>query len=94
MPIWVPAGCPSMKASAASCATANRFGSTSVAHMLRETSSARMMEVRFKGTSIAATGRAMAVVRLATPDRKSAKGRCRRQRECFGSASRMIERLE
>ena len=73
-----------MKVSAASCATVSRFGSMSVAHMLRETSSARMMEVRFSGTSIAATGRAMAMVRLATPDRKRAKGRWRRQRDCFG----------
>ena len=51
-PMRTSFGCFSTKLRAASCATASRFGCTSVEHIERETSSARMIEVRAYGTSL------------------------------------------
>ena len=66
----------------------------SVEHMLRETSMARMMVVWPVGTLTMATGRLKATTRLASASRNRANGRCRRQRDCCGSASRTSARLE
>jgi len=94
MPICVPCGWSSMKASAACWATARRFGSTSVEHMLRETSIAKMIVVRFMGTVSSRAGRAMPRSNPASPETNRAKGRCRRQRVYLGMAARTRARLE
>ena len=65
----------------------------SVAHMLREISSARMIVVRLSGTSTCANGRASAIIRLASPSKKRANGKCRRQFDRSGNASRKSDRL-
>lgn len=52
IPICAESGWVSMNPMAACWATARRFGSMSVAHMDREMSSARMIEVRLTSTSV------------------------------------------
>ena len=74
MPMRVPSTCPSTNARAASWATANRFGLMSVAHIERETSSARMIDVRPRATSTATWGRAVAMASTAMVARNSATG--------------------
>ncbi len=66
----------------------------SVAHMLRETSIARMTVVRPAGTLTMLTGRAIAMTRLPMASTNSAKGRWRRIRDDRGCASRTSDRLE
>ena len=56
-PIRMPFGCFWTKARAASWATASRLGLTSVEHIERETSRARMIEVRAIGTLRTTCGR-------------------------------------
>ena len=80
-----PCACPSAgsrrTSRAASCATASRFGSTSVEHIDRETSSARMIDVRAYGTSaldVRARRRRARARRGSASSR--ATGRCRCQR--------------
>ena len=51
MPIWVVAPWRSMNDDAAASAASSRFGAMSVAHMLRETSIARMTVVWPAGTA-------------------------------------------
>ena len=72
----------------------SRLGSTSVAHIERETSRARMIEVRPSGTSTAICGRAVANASTARLARNSATGTCRRQRDRRGSAARISATLE
>ncbi len=74
MPMRVPATWSSTKVRAASWAMARRLGSTSVAHIERDTSRARMIEVRPRGTSIDICGRAVARARAARLARNSATG--------------------
>ena len=66
----------------------------SVAHMLRDTSSARITVVWPVGTLTMLTGRAIAMTRLPRPSRNSANGRWRRIRDDRGSASWTSDRLE
>ncbi len=94
MPICVPDTWSFINLSIASWATVSRLGLTSVAHILRETSRARMMVVRLNGTSVVTAGRAMAVIKLAVPIKKKTNGKCCRQRVRRGIASRIIDRLE
>lgn len=68
MPIRVLSACSSINLMAASWATERRLGSTSVAHMLRDTSMANMMVVRLRGTSPAAWGRDTAVIERTEPN--------------------------
>ena len=72
----------------------NRFGSTSVAHIERETSSARMIDVLPRGTDTVACGRASGEHergQARQQQRERAGGDAKRDRR--GSASRISERL-
>ena len=93
-PIRTPDGCFSTNERAAAWATVSLFGLTSVEHIDPETSNARITEVRLSGTAIIALGRALAMQRPASPTRKSATGRCRRQRERVDIAARISATLE
>ena len=84
----------SMNREAAACATSSRLGAMSVAHMLRETSIAKITVAWPVGTEAMTTGRASARARLASPTANSANGRCRRIRDLRGSASRTNPREE
>ncbi len=84
----------SMNDDAAASAASSRFGGMSVAHMLRETSIARMTVVRPAGTLTTWTGRAIATTRLTSPSANSANGRWRRIRDDPPTASRTSDRLE
>ncbi len=83
-----------MNEAAAASAASSRLGGMSVAHMLRETSIARMTVVWPAGTLTMSTGRAIARTRLPRPRTNSANGRWRRMRDDRGSASRTSDRLE
>ena len=94
MPMWASADWPSMNVAAASSAASSRFGAMSAAHMLRDTSMARMIVVWLDGTAAVTAGRATATSRHAIASAKKAKGRCRRSRERGGSAALMSDTLE
>ena len=79
---------------AASCATASRFGWTSVEHIERETSSARMIDVRAYGTLRTTCGRPAANASATRPASNRATGRCRCQRLRRGSTERSSATLE
>ena len=64
MPIWVVDPWRSMNDAAAASAASRRLGGMSVAHMLRETSIARITVVWPAGTLTMLTGRAIATMRL------------------------------
>ena len=68
----------STKVLAASFAASIRFGLTSSASMLPDTSIARMTVPSSPGTFTSAAGRASARTRTVKPRRKSAGGTCRR----------------
>ena len=76
----MPFGCFSTNVRAASCATASRLGLTSVEHIDRETSRARMIDVRAIGTLRTTCGRPAASASATRPASRSAIGRCRCQR--------------
>ena len=93
-PMRTSSGWSSTNARVASCATASRFGLTSVEHIEPETSSARMIDVRAIGTSRSTCGRPAArpsATRLAS---NRAIGRCRCQRLRLGSTERSSATLE
>jgi hypothetical protein len=94
MPICVVPLWRSMKSAAAASAASRRFGGISVAHMLRDTSIARMTVVRPAGTGTICTGRAIATTKLANASRNTANGRWRRTQEDRGAASITSDRLE
>ena len=74
MPICVESLCLPMNDDAADSAASNRFGWMSVAHMLRETSIARMTVVRPAGTFTTWTGRASAHDQADKPEREQREG--------------------
>ena len=94
MPIWVVDPWRWMNDEAAAWAACSRLGSMSVAHMLRETSRARITVVWPAGTLTMAAGRAIASTRLPSARTNSANGRCRRIRDERGRASWTSDRLE
>ena len=75
MPIWVVDPWRWMNDAAAASAASRRFGGMSVAHMLRDTSIARMTVVWPAGTLTMSTGRASATTRLARARANRANGR-------------------
>ena len=78
---------------AATCAAASRFGSTSVARMLPETSIASTTVSCCEGSVTTAAGRAIATIIAIRASRNRMGGMCRRS-VCAGpSASRIIVRL-
>ena len=79
-PIRVLRGTAATKARAASWAATIRLGFTSVARMLPETSTARMMASFCVGTRITAAGRATASTIATSASRNRSGGRRRRQR--------------
>ena len=83
-----------MNCEAAASAASSRLGAMSVAHMLRDTSRARITVVWPAGTLTMAAGRAMARTRLASARTNSANGRWRRIRDERGCATRTSDRLE
>ena len=93
-PIRVPAGCELTKSRAAFWATLNRFGCTSVEHIDRDSSRARMIDVRPIGTSDVSWGRADATPSRPRLASSMATGKWRRQRDRRGRAVRRRARLE
>ena len=83
-----------MNEAAAASAASSRLGGMSVAHMLRDTSMARMTVVWPAGTATIAAGRASATARLPMASRNRANGRWRRIRDERGIASMTSARLE
>ena len=71
-------GWASTNSFAASCEATIRFGSTSAARMLPDTSMARMTVSRCEGRVTIAAGRAIAKSMTASPARRSRGGTCRR----------------
>ncbi|MCE2946231.1 MAG: hypothetical protein LXA50_04075 [Betaproteobacteria bacterium] len=88
-----PAGWLEMKAAAAALAASNRLRPTSVADMLVDTSSARMMVRSLSGVSSAVTGRAIANTPAARQSRSSPAGTCRRRPVAGESAAMTSCRL-
>jgi hypothetical protein len=78
MPTFTWRGNSARNALAAFCAATSRFGWTSVARMLPDTSIASMMVCWFDGSVITAIGRAAASTITASASRNSAGGMCRR----------------
>ena len=93
-PMRIPFGWSRTKVRAASCATERRFGWTSVEHIDRETSRARMIDVRATGTLRTTCGRPAASASATRPARRSAIGRCRCHRFRCGSTERSSATLE
>ena len=79
MPTRTERGRSATKALAASCAATRRFGCTSAARMLPDTSIARMMVSCWLGSLMIATGRAVAISIAAIASSISSGGRWRRQ---------------
>ena len=78
MPTFTVRGSSPMKALAAFCAATSRFGCTSVARMLPDTSIARMMVCWFDGSVTTAIGRAAAMSIVASASRNRTGGMWRR----------------
>jgi hypothetical protein len=93
-PMRMSSGWDATKRAAACWATVSRLGSTSTAHIERDTSSARMMEVRPTGTVTRAWGRAAASARAPTAASSRPGARWRRQRERRGTTARSNATLE
>lgn len=91
-PSRASAGWARTNARTASRAAVSRLGTTSVAHIERETSRARMTAVRCAGTSTEACGRATARPNRPTPSTRRATGRWGRHRDREGSAARTSAR--
>ena len=86
-------GCSSTNALAATCDAVRRFGSTSAARMLPDTSIARMIVSCCEGSVITAVGRATATNSAASASRNSAGGTCLRQPGPRPSASLTSDRF-
>ena len=79
MPTRTLSGWSAMKALAAFCAATRRFGSTSLARMLPETSIARITVSCEDGSVITALGRAIAMMSSTSAVAIRNGGTCRRQ---------------
>ncbi len=86
MAMRVSSGCFCTNAFAAFCAATSRFGSTSRARMLSETSIAITMVRLSDGSVTVAVGRAIARIATISPSRNSNGGMCRR-RLCRGPSA-------
>ena len=93
-PIFVSSPCVSTNFRTAACAAPSRFGSTSVAHMEPETSSARITVELEIGTSVRTCGRAAATPSSPRLAMTSATGTCRRQRRLGPTAVRTSATFE
>ena len=93
MPTLTERGSSVRKALAAFCEATSRFGLTSVARMLPETSIARMMVSCVDGSVITANGRDAANSIAAMASRNSTGGMCRRQPMPVPIASLTMDRL-
>ncbi|MCY1383624.1 hypothetical protein D9M69_717690 [compost metagenome] len=93
MPTRTWRGSSARKALAAFCEATSRFGSTSVARMLPETSIARMMVCCCEGSSTTAMGRADASSMAAKASSSNSGGTWRRQPGPWPMASRTMDRL-
>ena len=86
--------CAWTKSRTAACAAVSRLGSTSVAHIDPDTSSARIRADSETGTSTLTCGRAAARPSAASAASSSATGTCRRQADRRGAAARIRATLE
>lgn len=92
-PIRVPAGWSPMNERTAACAAASRLGETSVAHIERDTSSARMIDVRDWGTETDAVAGPPPGHTSSTAPSMRATGMCGRHRDRGGRAALTSETL-
>ncbi len=93
-PIRVLPSCACTNSRTAAWAAVSRLGSTSVAHIEPDTSSATITAAPATGTSSRACGRAPATPSDASAPSTSTKGRCRRHAERAGAAARINATLE
>ena len=93
-PVRVPAGWCCTKSLAACWAAVIRFGSTSVAHIERDTSRARITEVWEVDTDWVIWGRAAAMASNPRLASSIPIGACRRQRVRLGTIDRSRATLE
>ena len=93
-PMRVSPSCACTKSRTAVWAAVSRLGSTSVAHIDPETSSARIMAASETGTSTLSRGRAAASPSAARAASSSATGTCRFHAARRGAAARISATLE
>jgi hypothetical protein len=85
-PRLIRSGRTSPNSLAASCIASNRVGSTSVACMDNETSTAMTMVARSRGTRTSVLGTARETTSVASPRAATPNARCRRHPGRFGTS--------